>query len=213
VVGGLIFFAFVIALGLFFLRKRRDTWGAGSSNFRQPHRTRSKVDLTYDPGLAPIMDPYTSGSITPIFSDSNPYLDEPPHQQYPARYQLPSQYSQSTPLSQHQPHSFSGPDTDSFNPYVHSEAAPSTIVQPFVNPPPPRDSISSAQRKAALAGTSAYIPPSRFIVHTDVDDIPPNEEIVELPPHYSDRRSPSPHHAMSSNSQFVQGSAAPFLKS
>jgi hypothetical protein len=52
--------------------------------------------------------------------------------------------------------------------------------------------MSTAQRKAAMAGVSAY-KPSRFIVHTDVEDElpPPNQDgVVELPPQYSERRGP-----------------------
>ena len=54
---------------------------------------------------------------------------------------------------------------------------------------------SAARRKAAQAGVSAYQPPARFILHTDLeDDIPPppEEEIIELPPQYSERRPPPP---------------------
>ncbi len=47
--------------------------------------------------------------------------------------------------------------------------------------------MTSAQRKAAMAGSSYT--PSRFILHTDADDVPlppPNEDgVVELPPQYS----------------------------
>jgi len=214
VVGAVIFLASVITLGLFFLRKRRDTWGTGSSSFRQSRRTRSKVDLTYDPGFAQNTHPYASDLATPIlssrpFSDSNPYFDEPSHLQYPPRHLLPSQHSQSTPLS-HQSHLLPNSDTNSFDPYPHSEAPQSTIVRPFVNPPTARESMSTVQRKAALAGTSAHTLPSRFIVHTDVEDVPTPNEIIELPPQYSDRRSPPPHRgqAMSSNSQLTEGSAA-----
>ena len=197
VAGGLIFLACIITLSLFCLRKRRDTWGASSSVFRQPRNARSKVDLTYDPGLSPNMHPYASGSATPIgsstpFSDSNAYLDESLQRQDQARYLLPSQHSQSTVLSQYQLHPFPNPGTDPFDPYANSVTAQSTIVQPFVHPPP-RESMSTVQRKA---GTSAYTPSSRFIVHTDVEDDLTPSEVIELPPRYSDRRSPSPYHGL-----------------
>ena len=54
---------------------------------------------------------------------------------------------------------------------------------------------SAARRKAAQAGVSAYQPPARFILHTDIeDDIPPppEDEVIELPPQYSERRAPPP---------------------
>lgn len=62
---------------------------------------------------------------------------------------------------------------------------------------PARQSFSTTttqQRKAALAGVSSYTP-SRFIVHTDADDTrfqdDDDDEVVELPPQYTDRRIPS----------------------
>jgi len=47
----------------------------------------------------------------------------------------------------------------------------------------------AGRQKAAMAGVSAYRP-SRFILHTDVEEALPNDEmdIVELPPQYTDRR-------------------------
>ncbi|KAF4605149.1 hypothetical protein EYR40_003932 [Pleurotus pulmonarius] len=52
---------------------------------------------------------------------------------------------------------------------------------------------TAAQRKAAMAGESNYKPPSRFILHTDIEDDlpPPNDDgVVELPPQYTERRMP-----------------------
>lgn len=53
-----------------------------------------------------------------------------------------------------------------------------------------RDSMTPSQRKAAMA--VRYNPPTRFILHTDVEDaVPPNEDgVVELPPQYSERHGP-----------------------
>ncbi|KAH9944293.1 uncharacterized protein BXZ73DRAFT_96784 [Epithele typhae] len=53
---------------------------------------------------------------------------------------------------------------------------------------------SAARRKAQQAGVSTYQPPARFILHTDIeDDIPPpaEDEVIELPPQYTERRTPS----------------------
>lgn len=50
---------------------------------------------------------------------------------------------------------------------------------------------SAAQRKAAQAGMSAPSPTRRIILHTDIEDeLPPpqEEEVIELPPQYSERR-------------------------
>ena len=55
---------------------------------------------------------------------------------------------------------------------------------------------SSGRRKAAMAGMSSYQPATRFIVHTDAEDgVPAGEdEVVELPPQYSERRAPAATH-------------------
>jgi hypothetical protein len=152
--------------------------------------------------------------------DANPFVDSPhpqqpyhqvdygsssqyqPQSQYqvPSQYQPPSQYQstnhQYSHTFHHQQRSLDS-DADPFNPYDLSHAPPSTIIQPFdlhsSDQSTSRDSMTTTQRKAALAGVSAYTP-SRFIVHTDVEDElpPPNQEgIVELPPQYSERRGPA----------------------
>ncbi|KAG1769151.1 hypothetical protein EDD22DRAFT_977564 [Suillus occidentalis] len=53
-------------------------------------------------------------------------------------------------------------------------------------------SMSSAgRRKAAMAGQTAYKPSTRFILHTDVEDVLPDDNgVVELPPQYSEHRQP-----------------------
>ncbi|KAF9535397.1 hypothetical protein CPB83DRAFT_878598 [Crepidotus variabilis] len=51
---------------------------------------------------------------------------------------------------------------------------------------------SAAQRKAAMAGGSQQQGTSRFILHTDAEDAYPppiDEEVVELPPQYTERRA------------------------
>lgn len=80
----------------------------------------------------------------------------------------------------------------------HTSYSTQSLSDPF-NPPPEPDpfsapmssesSISAAQRKANMAGVSSY-KPSRFILHTDIEDtVPPEtEEVVELPPQYTERR-------------------------
>jgi hypothetical protein len=48
---------------------------------------------------------------------------------------------------------------------------------------------SSGRRKAAMAGMTGYQPATRFVVHTDAEDVtsPDNLGVVELPPQYSER--------------------------
>jgi hypothetical protein len=105
------------------------------------------------------------------------------------------------PQQNYSPHSGPSPLEDPFNPragppvlpgaefdsfYVQGPSNQLTTQQPMGRQP------SAAQRKAAMAGVTPY-KPSRFIVHTDVEDDlpPPNEDgVVELPPQYSERRGP-----------------------
>ncbi|PPQ62829.1 hypothetical protein CVT24_000523 [Panaeolus cyanescens] len=87
------------------------------------------------------------------------------------------------------------PPVDPFNPTgppMVPESDDGTTNLPYASnsaPPPASTSggaSTAAARKAAMAGTSTYVP-SRFIVHTDAEDDlpPPNEDgVVELPPQY-----------------------------
>lgn len=54
---------------------------------------------------------------------------------------------------------------------------------------------SGMRRKAAAAGMSPYAPSTRFILHTDLEDDlppPPEDEVIELPPQYTERRALGP---------------------
>ncbi|KAK7694758.1 hypothetical protein QCA50_001946 [Cerrena zonata] len=57
--------------------------------------------------------------------------------------------------------------------------------------------MTAAERKAAAAGVpmNPNPVPARFILHTDLEDAvppPPENEVIELPPQYSERRGPLP---------------------
>jgi len=97
----------------------------------------------------------------------------PPNPNYQTGNPHPVDPFQSTP-----PPTLSGTQSAQFSMQTSQPSAPSEVQ-------------SNAQRKAAMAGASNPTP-SRFIVHTDVEDaLPPNEGgIVELPPQYSERRGP-----------------------
>ncbi|KAG6862379.1 hypothetical protein C0995_011819 [Termitomyces sp. Mi166 len=235
VIGGLVFLAVAVTLGLFFLRKRRD------NNNNNKRSRNTDLDLTYDPDPAAHTYgnyPYSSaadasGASAPPLPpapggggyDANPFTDntgpQQPYQQagyapsiyassqYPnlsqyqaysdnhpsSLYQQPSQYqpSQYSLLPSHSQQRSFGSEADPFNPYTLTSNVPS-VIQPFDVSDTASTTMSSAQRKAAMAGVSAY-KPSRFIVHTDVEDElpPPNQDgIVELPPQYSERRGAPP---------------------
>ncbi|GLB36084.1 putative protein Coprinopsis cinerea okayama7 130 [Lyophyllum shimeji] len=220
VIGALVFLAVAVTMGLFCLRKRRDA-SRGRSHAELDltyDPTHAPSNYPYPSGAAAASAsplPLIPGSGA---YDANPFTDSPHPQpayqqsqygstsqfQSPSQYQglsqyQPSQYqpsNQSLYASSHQPqHSF-GSDADPFNPYTLTHGPPPPVIQPFdlnsSDQSSSRDSMTTTQRKAALAGVTPYTP-QRFIVHTDVEDElpPPNPDgIVELPPQYSERRAP-----------------------
>ncbi|KAG6851185.1 hypothetical protein H0H93_015195 [Arthromyces matolae] len=140
---------------------------------------------------------YQQASYTP----STPYTTSEYQSQSQHRYQDNSEYQSQTPYpeaSQYLPslhslpqsHSQQGSEADPFNPYELTSDP--SLIRPYDVSEAGSTTMSSAQRKAAMAGVQPYTP-SRFIVHTDVEDElpPPNHDgIVELPPQYSERRAP-----------------------
>ncbi|KAF8898816.1 hypothetical protein BD779DRAFT_39725 [Infundibulicybe gibba] len=213
IIGALLFLAVVLSLGLFYLKRRRPGWGFGGSGFKR--KSRADVDLTYDPDYVSNVHPYplpahqgvSSSSLARNLHDNDPFLNSvspSPHNQTPmypqslsyqqgsAQYHPPSDYHLplQTPLTQNSHQSAS--QHASRPSYSTSFASTGEVGFPPVGSGSSRDSMSTNQRKAAMAGQSTY-KPSRFIVHTDVeDDLLPlgEEEVVELPPQYSERRAP-----------------------
>ena len=126
------------------------------------------------------------------FSDTTAPHEYNPYQQYPGAYQPNAQLYPPNP--NYQPVNPHHVDPFHSTPALAlANAQPERFSMQSSQPSAPSEVQSSAQqRKAAMAGVSTYTP-SRFIVHTDVEDAlpPPNEAgIVELPPQYSERRGP-----------------------
>ena len=186
VVASLLFLAVIITLGLFFFRKKLSQ---SSGNVRRFPGLESEIDLS-DAPQTPAVTPYNvpqsydrpySSNVHPSF-EVNPFQDP---SQPVTRYQLPSQYRPGTfqsPLQHYPVVSPQNPITDPSTPSLSR-----TEFEPI--PPQSTPSTSASQRKAAMAGVNAH-QPSRFIVHTDADDLPQpnNDGVVELPPQYSQRR-------------------------
>jgi len=66
---------------------------------------------------------------------------------------------------------------------------------PFTGVQPQLQESTAGQTKASLAGVRDYNKPQRFILHTDVEDAVPNDqedELIELPPTYTERRARLP---------------------
>jgi len=220
VIGALLFLAVVVTLGLFFLRKRSGSFDTGGGDFRKPsRRLQSDVDLSHDPGhpldATPYgFSPHTNAPFRPYHCDATPTTHYPYSSHTSASSIAHYPYSPNSTL----PHD-ADPFADSPLPPSQSHRAfsqfyspsDSLVADPFNSSGPPvlssaeygpfsvqrseqatsNDSMSTAQRKASMAGVNAY-KPQRFIVHTDADDIlpPPNDEgVVELPPQYSERHA------------------------
>ncbi|KAF9270154.1 hypothetical protein L218DRAFT_982784 [Marasmius fiardii PR-910] len=163
VIGGLVFLAVVITMGLFCLKRRNDTrshnrWGGGTDFRRRSGRLRGDND-----GPESLSQHYI---YTPTPHTTNPF-SSPSELDVSSHGYGSSRSYDALPLS--------AAETN-INPFTAQSATPST---------------SATQRKAALAGSTSY-KPSRFILHTDAEDVPEEqEEVVELPPVYSERK---PHH-------------------
>ncbi|KAF8140320.1 hypothetical protein EV363DRAFT_341458 [Boletus edulis] len=176
VFGALLAATAVVALAVFCLKRQRH--GRSPYGFATSRRPNS-VEL--DPG----MDNFQHPPIHPFpyQTDSVSHLPPPvipASAAMRASYQETSSTSPSVYLSEAphtlQQHSRSNSNTDSFPAF--GDIASSSMS-------------SGGRRKAAMAGIPTYQHSTRFIVHTDAEDIPAGEaEVVELPPQYSERRTP-----------------------
>jgi hypothetical protein len=188
---------------------------AGSSNAPYPYSPHASGPA-YDSN--PFLDsglPYQNPNPSLPYQPSSPYTDTPNQYQHPPPPGAYHQYQQHPltyppqPVTQHHTRTISadpfqgapsiqGSDFDPYAADAMELSPPSSMSSPPTSQPSQpssqRESMSVGQRKAAMAGTSAY-QPSRFIVHTDADDdLPPpnNDGVVELPPQYSERGTGMP---------------------
>jgi len=161
--GGLVSIAVLGGLVLFFLRKQNS------------RHVRSDIDLSYESTSASNIRPYTISSSTNLSQQYSP----PPHFDPPAQYEHrpfippPDPEPLSYPRSRH---SMTNSQSELLSPELEQSGSSSSFM-------------STAQRKAGMVGVTSY-QPSRFVLHTDVDDAPHEEELIELPPQYSDNRRP-----------------------
>ncbi|EEB90448.1 hypothetical protein MPER_11342 [Moniliophthora perniciosa FA553] len=173
VLGALVFLAVFITMGLFFLRRKKDKKpgqiGWDGTDFRR-HSQRMQIDsFDHPPGTGHAL------SVAPTYSSPNPFASS---------HDLSTINSPST----------NDPSTnDPFNLISPSDQTYISEIEPFTAHSAGPSTMTSAQRKAAMAGVVASQKPSRFIVHTDAEDVPPpeqeEEEVVELPPRYTERRA------------------------
>lgn len=187
VIGCLVALAVFVTLGMFLLRKRRasrSTYVMSSSN-RQLRQLPSVDDdreadrYNHIPPIYPF--PYQADSVSQI---------APPIQPGTHSHQTSAgSYAVIDPPTKPFSHSRQNSNNSSFVGYGETGSS----------------SMSSAgRRKAAMAGHTAYKNPTRFVLHTDVEDVVPDDNgVVELPPQYSERRIPEPaQRPMSSHSVY-----------
>jgi hypothetical protein len=206
VIGCLVALAVLVTLGMFLLRKRRasrSTYVMSSSNRqlrRLPSVDADRETNRYDhiPPIYPF--PYQADSVSQIAPPIQPgthshqtstgsYAVDPPIQPGTHSHQTSTgSYAVDPPTI---PFSHSRQNSNNGSSVGYGEAGSSSMS-------------SAGRRKAAMAGQTAYKNPTRFILHTDVDDVVPDDNgVVELPPQYSERRKPEPaQRPMSSHSVY-----------
>jgi len=176
--GALIALAVLVTLGLFFLKKwkggQTPVYDAGGFGSGRHHLQRLGS---------------TDHITAPQYS--RPYVGNQAFNAY--RYPSPNSATAPSPVT---PPAFIPPPSGQYEPRPFNVPSPSNLHSRSTSRTdsglPLTDSeLSQARRqKATLAGMSAY-KPSRFILHTDVEEaVPVEEDIVELPPQYTDRRQP-----------------------
>ena len=203
VLAGLFGLFSLTALGIFFWRRRgrarRDNFTKGSFFSRGSRRKGRLNSMDLDPpvglhdsnGPVPVIQPFPyipSAADDPFASPSSHNLltSRSPNSQFDTR----TQYNSANPFDGELP-----PPTE-YGTHSRDPSLPGLSVSgSSINEPGRVTSMSSSGRsKASLAG-AVNTRPTRFILHTDIEEVAPedeNEEVVELPPQYSERRAPLP---------------------
>lgn len=235
--------AAIIALVLFFLRRRKNRSAQFYDNDGYGYRPRrggrmNSMDLDAPAVLedgqpAPVVNPYPytpssiaqsqhaggavshagSASVHELLPRGSQYTAS----QYPGSQYPGSQYDAQTQYSAHLSNPYSAPSESSYSQHQRGPSgsdvggAMSAVGGAMSMRSGDTSSMtSSARRKAAMAGIpSVPKPPTRYIVHTDLEEELPEEEpeVVELPPQYSERRAPIP--VLSSYAAPPPGAPAP----
>lgn len=172
----------MITLGLFFLRKWKED---SQSPYGGPGITGGMTGRRRSQRLASV-DLDSPNPIGPEYSQRSglqAFAYPAPNTASTAPYTPPISLPQSGP---HEPNPFIFPASPGYHPRQNSKLTALTPATPMSD-----DYASQGQRqKAAMAGMSPY-KPTRFIVHTDVEEVEPAvEEVFEVPPQYTDRRPP-----------------------
>ncbi|KAI0094814.1 hypothetical protein BDY19DRAFT_44567 [Irpex rosettiformis] len=205
VLAGLFGLFSLTALGIFFWKRRgrssRDNFVSGGFFSRGSRRKGRLNSMDLDPpvglhdgsGPIPVVQPfpYTSSAAGDPFASpsSHNLLTSRAQSHYPLDTQ--TQYSAFTNPFSNEPPPLSEYSMHSRDPSLPGLSASGSSV----NEPGRITSMSSSGRSKALLAGAVNTRPTRFILHTDIEEAVPedeNEEVVELPPQYSERRAPLP---------------------
>lgn len=184
----------IISLVVVFLRRRKN-----QGNYFPGYGRRSQfhaVDLGSDPFAGTSDDhlppaqlnpyPFTNASMSNGTSPSSHNLLHSDSQYGSDTYPpMQSAYGPST-----QSRRYTGTESGMVSPTAGSSSGDGTSTWQS-----PSIATSAARGKAAAAGITSYKPPPRFILHTDLEELHPpqeEEEVIELPPQYSESRAPIP---------------------
>lgn len=208
IIGCIVALFIVGTLIWFYVRRRR---GASVLKGRFFGKFQKKeVDLMHDPGLPPpaTVSPYPlyhpqAGSQQDVVPTPNSTFNllgaQPRSSGDPFADGAGSGYTPSAATFAHPP---TTAPTSQFPPAFHRGSMHEGSVHGSAMGRPDEGSTASwdqtvtsgMRRKAAAAGVSPYAPSARFILHTDIEDDlppPPEDEVIELPPQYSERRAPA----------------------
>ncbi|GBE78023.1 hypothetical protein BKA93DRAFT_171489 [Sparassis latifolia] len=178
----------VIVLVIFFLLRRRRRARTGEypdENFYafRPKRADQPVDLAHDSAdnsPEPVVQPYpfyaaSDAAIRPSSTTSHSNLLRPSTQYDSDVFPMQNPFSTASVLQRD-----SQMDAES----VITEGLRGEPTGAIFSHGQGSGSSLGTRSKAAIAGVSGYAAPARFILHTDA------EEVIELPPQYSDLRPP-----------------------
>ncbi|KAK2461972.1 hypothetical protein APHAL10511_006435 [Amanita phalloides] len=178
VIGSLLFLAVIITLGLFFLRRQQQSFSpqGGSKDYGD--------QMALTPGSRSHVDTTIRGS-THIHqnvcqSNGNPFEPSPSGSCQSSVNTYPTYPGLN--ISPYPPTQPSIPRSPT------SVSAPPEVSATLGNEP----QASAYDRRGAKARGNLQPPPSRFIVHTDLDDEvfqPDKNDTVELPPRYTERHT------------------------
>ncbi|GJE87649.1 SKG6 domain-containing protein [Phanerochaete sordida] len=209
VFAGLFAIATIIAVTLFFLRRRKNRSTSYYDENYKPRRggRLESVDLDApvameDGHAASVISPYPyAGSVASLSQAggraSTHNMAASSHQLLPMGASASSQHDRQTEYDTNLTNPYSAPSESAYSRHRPSGSelgGMSTADRSSTYQGAETASMtSSARRKAAMAGETTYRP-TRFIVHQDLEEAVPEDEgeVVELPPQYSERRAPLP---------------------